>query len=277
MVLGYDWERYQKDPTNEGFRRSSLEGLKTIIQVHDEFQVPLTIYVVGRMLEYEEPRELLQSVTSMYTDDFLDIQQHTYSHTLIKDHAIRGKGISLKKLREEITKASRIIEETTGRKVTGMHSAQSFYQGMQGEKKRLRILWDCGIRFISSDGRGLGETSLAPWKDQEGNFRQPYFYKNEGCSKLLEIPNQGYSDNFYRGLSNQSQMKIILREEIEGQIEDMRIALENNLLFAPAMHLWVTGLTDIEGFVIKEMLEFAKENKITIVSAKQLYEKIMDY
>ena len=93
------------------------------------------------------------------------------------------------------------------------------------------------------------------WKNIIG---LPYFYENEGFQELLEIPNQGYSDNYYRGLTKQTQMKMTLREEIEARIEDLSIALENNLLFAPAMHPWVTGLTDKEAFVIKEMLEFVK-------------------
>jgi len=47
--------------------------------------------------------------------------------------------------------------------------------------------------------------------------------------------------------------------------------------FTPAMHPWVIGLTDKEGFVVKEKLEFIKQNNIKIVSAKQFYEKITDY
>ncbi|MHA1367318.1 MAG: hypothetical protein ACTSP5_13030, partial [Candidatus Heimdallarchaeota archaeon] len=182
----------------------------------------------------------------------------------------RGKAITQEELETEITKTNTLIEKATSRKVSGMHSAYSFYQGMQGERERLQILWDCGIRFISSDGRGPGEKPPAPWKDQEGNFRQPYFYKNEGYPDLLEIPNQGYSDNYYRGLSKQSPVKMSLEEEIQTRIKDLEFAIKNNLVFAPAMHPWVTGLTDKDGIVITSMLEFAERCDMKIVSAKEL-------
>ncbi|MGC9781570.1 MAG: hypothetical protein HZR80_20190 [Candidatus Heimdallarchaeota archaeon] len=48
---------------------------------------------------------------------------------------------------------------------------------------------------------------------------------------------------------------------MQARKEDLKFAIENNLVFASAMHPWVTGLTDKEGLVIKRILEFAKQNE----------------
>lgn len=273
LVLGYDWERYQKHPNNEKSKKESLKGLKAIINAHREYNKPLTIYVVGRMLELKETLTLFQDITRKYSNDFLDIQQHTYAHTLIKDHAFKGKGLSLDELKVDITKATNLIQKWSDKKVIGMHSAQSFYKGMQGEVKRLQILWECGIRFISSDGRGMGEKAPAPWKDENGNFRQPYFYRNEGYPELLEIPNQGYSDNYYKGLSKYSDIEPMTpEEELDAQTRNMEVALKHNLVFVPVQHPWSIAKKDPNTTVIKGMLSFAIEKGIEVMSAKQLYD-----
>ncbi len=145
-----------------------ISALENIIKIHKKYNAPATFFIVGNLLEKDPDK-----YKTFLDDELFDIESHTYSHKLLKDHLIGGKGASLEEINEEVAKANRLLETTFKKKILGLRTPWGFYKGLQGEKRILRILWENGIRFVSSELMGPFDTIPAP-------LTQPYWYKKDG-------------------------------------------------------------------------------------------------
>ena len=277
LLIGYDWEKYGKwgnESKNIQDRKNSEIGINAIIKAHIDFNAPLSLFVLGKILEVEPLRSIFINLSKKYDEDFLDIQQHTYSHSLIKDHVDRGEGVALDRLREEIIKPIKMIKELSGRNVIGLGSAQSFYLGLQGEPKRQNLLLDCGIKFIRSDARGPGDSRPAPSYDNNGFYRGPYFYNENG--NLLEIPGHGFSDNYLKHLSKMKPSdNWSVEYELHQHLIFFKTAIKEKSVFAPLNHPWSIGMKDPNAEVIKGILSYAKRKGIRVSTFKTLYDQII--
>lgn len=161
-----------------------VEAAKVIAEIHRRREVPATFFILGRVIERhgEELRRIFGD------DPLFDLQSHTYSHKLLKDNLMHGKGIGLDELREEIGRGKALVEEAFGRECIGVRSGCGFFKGMQGESERLRVIWECGVKFISTDLRG-------PADSIPSGLQQAYWYDEEGFPELLELPGHGWHDN----------------------------------------------------------------------------------
>lgn len=276
LLLGYDWERYGKSGVRERDERDradSTRGIEAIIRVHEAANAPLTLFVLGRLAEVPGLREILQRVSQKYSREFLDIQQHTYSHLMIKTNALRGEGADLLDIRDDLSKATAAIQECTGIRVTGLGSAQSFYRGLQDEPERQRAVQACGIEFIRSDGRGPGDTRPAPSYDEEGLYRGPYFYA--ATPSLVEIPAHGYSDNYLKGYSKEKPSnEWNINWEIDQHLEFFCTAVEERSIYVPLNHEWSIARKDPGAEVIRALIDSANEMGVEVVTFLELNKRI---
>lgn len=165
-----------------------LKAAPALAELHRRHEVPATFFVLGTVLE-KHGAELRR----IFGDDPLfDIQSHTYSHRMLKNNRMYGPGVDLDELRCEIRLGIELVEQVLERPCIGVRSGCGFYNGLQGESERLRIIRECGVRFLSSDLRG-------PDDSIPGGLAQAYWYDEEGVPELLELPGHGWHDNVLKG------------------------------------------------------------------------------
>lgn len=176
-----------------------MKALPVIVEYHRQYEVPATFFIVGKLIEMH--RDKLRSLLG--GDELFDIQSHTYSHKLLKDSAMHGHGVSLEEMREELELGKRLVEDTFEVECTGFRTPCGFYKGMQGEVERLKIIWSCGFKFISSDARG-------PADSIPSGLQQAYWYDFEGFHELLELPAHGWHDNVLKDPDGSLQPRLLL-------------------------------------------------------------------
>lgn len=253
-------------------------ALETIVKIHKKYDAPATFFVVGSLLE-ENPNKY----RTLLGDELFDIESHTYSHKLLKDHLTGGRGVSLEKANEEVAKASKLLKATFKKKILGLRTPWGFYKGLQGEKRILRILWENGIRFVSSDLMGPFDTVPAP-------LTQPYWYKKDGFPELLELPGHDWHDNVLKGYAKVPTLwppifpwsipqRIPETSEEEFGIHKPSIdyAIEQKLIYySPVFHPSTIYRFDPEAGTIDLLLRYAKKKEMQISTYYEMYERIKE-
>ena len=146
--------------------------------------MPATFFCVGKVLEKraDELRQILG------TCELFDIQSHTYSHQLLRDSKMHGPGVSLEEVRREVALGKKLVEDVFERECIGTRTGCGFFGGLQGERERLAIIVEEGIKYLSSDLRG-------PADSIPSGLMQAYWYEEDGFPHLLEMPGHGWHDN----------------------------------------------------------------------------------
>jgi len=157
---------------------------RKIVDIHRSSDVPATFFVLGKVIE-SHGKDLKRILGD---DGLFDIQSHTYSHRLFKDSKMHGAGIGKRQLRKEVLLGKSLVEDLFGSECIGVRSGCGFYRGLQGEVEKLKVIWECGIRFVSTDLRG-------PENSIPSGLQQAYWYDLEGFPELLELPGHGWHDN----------------------------------------------------------------------------------
>ncbi|MCS7254594.1 MAG: polysaccharide deacetylase family protein [Armatimonadota bacterium] len=176
-----------------------IKALPTIVEIHRRYEVPATLFILGRVIE-EKSEELRRLLIG---DSLFDIQSHTYSHKLLKDNEMHGSGISLEEMRRELELGKRLVEEAFEVECIGFRTPCGFYKGMQGDVERLSVIWSCGFKFISSDARG-------PADSIPSGLQQAYWYDVEGFPQLLELPAHGWHDNVLKDPNGSLEPRLML-------------------------------------------------------------------
>jgi hypothetical protein len=283
LVMGYDWERCGRegDPPHkiQSDRQLAQKGLRIVSQAHQDYDAPLTLFVLGKMLEIPDLRaSLLKELESPHLRSIMDIQGHAYSHRPFKKSPHGNNPLESEEIRHELVTTRALIREHLGYEITGLRTPLGYYRGLQGEKDTLRALTELDFAFVSSDLRNEDESFPSPWYDENGAFRQPYFYDRDKYPHLLEIPTQGWTDNALKGQSRTTRVKVhTLRQELEIHLEHLDFALASNLAYTPLCHPWAVATNDEDGFVIRGMLDYAAQKGIQVISYKQLYELVSTF
>lgn len=279
ISFGYDFEGIiikRMSTSEKSSTQISLDIMKKIVKTHTNKKSHFTIFALGKMAE--EPR-VFEYLTYIINNDkynrYVDLQQHGYSHILVKKHFIKGNPVSPKIMDEEISKTNKIIKEIKGENPIGIRIATGFYNGLKGEKERLEILRKNGIKFVSSDLRGPNDQYPAPWKNLLGKFRQPYFYEEEGFPEMLEIPTQGTIDVLMKGISKLSKTKPMpLQEELKYYITNIDYASKNHLNYSLIFHPWAIAYNDKNLFILNKLLNYISKKGIPILSYFDIYQRL---
>jgi peptidoglycan/xylan/chitin deacetylase (PgdA/CDA1 family) len=155
--------------------------------VHKRRKLPATFFVVGQCLK-EHGVEL----RGILDDPLFDIQSHTFSHALLKDSDVHGRGAALDHASAEISKSLGIIRDVFERDCVGMRTPCGFSDGLRGKAELLGHIRSEGLHYVSSDARGPGDSLPSPLKF-------PYHYAEDGYPEIWELPIHGWHDNVLKG------------------------------------------------------------------------------
>ena len=159
---------------------------------------------------------------------------------------------------------------------------EGFYRGLRGHPKELRILWEHGHRFIRTDGVG------PPEQPMPALFTQPYWHLQDGFPGLLEVPATGWHCNLLFNTGHQSdgwkpgpgfvdgtileKLPTTVKEGFGARRKELQYAIDNNLIYGPAMHPWSVYRFDSELTHLEQLIEMAKGKNVPIMNCRQLYD-----
>ncbi|MFP6901811.1 MAG: polysaccharide deacetylase family protein [Opitutales bacterium] len=282
FILRFDVETaYALNPgleSDENWRiwlDETLASVTQITRVLKRHDAPASFCIVGKVLERAG-----ESLAGLLKDNPLfDIASHTYSHMGISS----DKPEVLQQFSEELEHTSDLILRYFGARPIGFCAPGGFYKGLQGHPKPLGILWEQEYQFIITDGVGPPEQPMpAP-------FTQPYWYANDGFPQLFEVPVTGWHCNLLFNTGGQSngwqpapgfadgtileKLPATVDEGFQARKKEFQYAIDNNLVYSPAMHPWSVYRLDPELNHLEWLIEMAREEGIPIMNCRQLYEK----
>jgi peptidoglycan/xylan/chitin deacetylase (PgdA/CDA1 family) len=258
FLLGYDVEHQDPEITRAFLTRA--------LQLHRQYDFPATFFVLGETLERN-----IDQFRQLAGDPLFDVQQHTYTHKPLKTLVQRNssgvtliEGGSLERIRDEVTRTSELLA-SVGVRCTGLTAPYTYYRGLSDRPDILAILWECGIRFLRTDGRNQDD-----WQPVSFDV-QPYMYELQGFPQLLEFGIQGWAD-------------CLLREEIgwddhEAYLAELRANLElvvsRDLDWSYLQHDWSSLRADPELRLTEALLQLTREYGAVPETYAAYYERVV--
>jgi peptidoglycan/xylan/chitin deacetylase (PgdA/CDA1 family) len=240
MLVGYDVE--EPDPA------TTQHFLTQACRLHDDLGFPATLFVVGRTLQHSVPafREIAQ-------DPLFNLQQHTYSHKLLKTVCIDDgksvrivRGETLETIRDEVRRTNTLLAELLGITCTGITGPWCYYRGLRDRPDILEVLWEEGIRFTRTDGRNAQD-----WHPVALDL-QPYWYEAQGFPKMLEVPIHGWHDCVLRDA-------VLGWDDLDGYVADVRGYLDraaaDDRVYSLCSHDWSSIRADPDLSATRRILE----------------------
>ncbi len=176
-----------------------LEACVRIRDVHVQFDVPATFFIVGVRLKEEGKayRVLLGDVPSF------EIASHTYSHQMLRDHPFCGPAPAKETRLEELRLGKEWVEQTFDRPCVGLRPGCGFANGLRGDPWLIESVMETGFQYVSSVLWGP-ETSLPAL------LETPFTYAEDGFPGLWELPGHGWHENLLKAHNLTDKMQRIL-------------------------------------------------------------------
>ena len=165
-----------------------LTGVRRIVEVHEQHDVPATFFIVAGLLE----KQKADYVALLRDHPLFEIACHTYSHMPLVDTPRFGKAGPVERFPHELVDSKKLLEDTFGVEVVGFRPPVSAPDGLRGRREALAVLQDAGYSYISSAAWGPDFSMPAP-------LRSPYTYAEEGYPDLWELPPCGWQENLLKG------------------------------------------------------------------------------
>lgn len=259
MLIGYDVEAREDNPITGSF-------LTRVQAIHDALGVPATLFIVGQTLERWVP-----AFQAIARDPLFDLQQHTYSHQLLKTiHINDGKstrlvrGATLPQIREEVRKTTDLLRTHLGVECIGITGPWCYYRGLRDRPDILEILWEEGIRFTRTDGRNAADYHPVSLD------LQPYWYDDQGFPGILEIPIHGWHDCVIR-------REVLGWEDLDGYVASVTPYIEavaaHDTVFSLCQHDWSSPQNDPDMRATEAILRYALDHGVRLMTYQDYYQE----
>lgn len=259
LLIGYDVEHWDSKITQV--------FLQKVRQIHNDLNVPYTLFVVGETLEKN-----ISEFQRIAQDKQIDIQQHTYSHLLLKTVVMESKnkveifkGGTLEQIREEVGKTNELLKKYLGVKCMGLTAPYGYYRGLSDRPDILQILHDLGIRFTRTYARNEKDYQPVSFEIQ------PFWYEVQGFPYILEFPIQGWQDLYLRRELGWKNKEGYL-EEVKKSIEYIK---ERDLDWCYVQHDHSSIKEDPNMEMTRNFIQYALDKGVTFTSYKNYYNKKM--
>lgn len=241
-------------------RSTTAKALEVIRRNHEEHGAPGTLFVCGRTLVHN-----VDALEPFVDHPLFDIQQHTYSHTLLRDDHWQG-GTFLASppvaIRTEVAQTSRALKRLLGVDCIGLRTPHGYYRGLLDSPEMLDVLDACGIRFVSSWARNEHGVNPTPMSVQ------PFWYAGQGYPDLLEIPFQGWLDGTWfeeYGIEKGEEYGGVLRATVDEIVA-------GDLVYGACFHDWAQiRYRETETRWVAGLMEYAAAQGVVIQSYAEFY------
>lgn len=271
LLIGYDTEFGSDDmPPDLGPPDATARFLEAAASVHRETGASSTLFICGQTIEQNAA-----DLRALAEEGLFDLQQHTYSHQLLKPlwFIPEGQelpewcapGMSLEEIREEVSKTCAILRDELGADCTGLTAPCGCYLGLLDRPDILAVLHDQGIRFTRTVGRDWrGAFYLAPGARQEKI--QPFWYDDAGFGDILEFPMHGNDYNMRKEMGWDDAAGYLAWTK--QQIDDVA---ERDLVWSYAIHDHSAIRDDPKLTLVRALLEYALARGVVVRSYREEY------
>lgn len=259
LLVGYDVESLEQDIVRI--------FLKVAAQIHHQLKAPFTIFLVGKTLENNVWE--FQAIKDKYRK-LIDFQQHTYSHILFKTVVQENeegievfKGAPLSQIKKEVEKTNNLLKKYLDVNCIGICGPYNYYRGLSDRLDILKTLYDLGIRFTRTYGRNEHD-----WFPVSMNI-QPFWYKLQGFSDILEFPIQGWQDVVWREKYGWNKTKEYL-QFVKGEIDYI---VSHNLTLDLCQHDWSSFRGDPKMEITFQIIEYALSKGVEVMTHLDYYRR----
>ncbi len=246
-------------------RTTTGRALQVIRRNHEEHDVPGTLFVCGRTLVHN-----VEALEPFVDHPLFDIQQHTYSHTLLRDDHWKG-GTFLASptvaIETEIAQTSRALKRLLGVDCIGLRTPHGYYRGLCDSPEMLAVLQQCGIEFVSSWARNEHGVNPTPMSVQ------PFWYSEQGYPDLLEIPFQGWLDGVWFeefGIDRGVEYAGVLRDAVDEIVA-------GDLVYGACFHDWAQlRYREAEVRWVAGLMEYAAAHGVSVMSYAEYYRSLLE-
>jgi peptidoglycan/xylan/chitin deacetylase (PgdA/CDA1 family) len=243
-------------------RTTTGKALDIIRRNHEDHEVPGTLFVCGRTLVHN-----VEVLEPFVDHPLFDIQQHTYSHTLLKDDHWRG-GTFLASppvaIEQEVSQTSDALKRLLGVDCIGLRTPHGYHLGLTDRPEMLDVLWRCGIRFVSSWARNAEGVNPTPLDVQ------PFWYADQGFPELLEIPFQHWLDGTWfeeYGIDRGAEFADVLRRAVDEIVE-------HDWVYGACFHDWAQlRYREADTHWVAGLMEHAKDRGVGLMSYADFYRR----
>ena len=234
-------------------RNSTAKALDMISDIHSKYETPFTTFVTGKTLL--QSADAYRSAVARL-GKLIDVQQHTFSHVIFKDVSFEptpGQMMTYpagtyELLEQEVKSGNEAVKRALGMKCEGIRTPFCYWQGLRGEKKKLALLRENGLKFVSSFGRNRKGTHPTPWV-------QPYTYAEEGFPEIVELPIQNWFDGMWYstyGWDDIEGFKKLYRKNVD-------YVSRKGLVWGIVFHEWILVEQDEpKTRVVEDFIRYAK-------------------
>ena len=241
-------------------RATTGRALAVIRRNHEDHNVAGTLFVCGRTLVHN-----VEALEPFVGHPLFDIQQHTYSHTLLRDDHWKG-GTFLASptvaIETEVSQTSKALKRLLGVDCIGLRTPHGYYRGLCDSPEMLEVLQRCGIEFVSSWARndqGVNPTPMSV---------QPFWYRDQGFADLFEIPFQGWLDGTWFeefGIDKGVEYAGVLREAVDEIVA-------KGLVYGACFHDWAQiRYREVETRWVAGLMEYATDLGVSMMSYADYY------
>ena len=173
-----------------------IPKLRTIWNVHRKYDAPLTLFVVGSLLEQEggDLKKLIDDASELW-----DVNSHSYSHPRLIPKPPWSKSVATaEEVYEETRRGVQIVRDHLGKPCRGFRPRTGAGAGYRGCPTQLDALRSAGCGWVSAYLKSVFEDALP------GDLHGPYSYEPDGFDDIIELPSHGWQDALlkqFRGLS----------------------------------------------------------------------------
>jgi peptidoglycan/xylan/chitin deacetylase (PgdA/CDA1 family) len=248
--------------------------MRRTAEIHSKYELPGTLFIVGRLLERDS------DVFRPYvTHKWLDFQQHTYDHTSLKPVVVTRRGkvelfdfptlLDVGDIKKDIRKTNLIFQEKLGVKCRGLSTPFAYFMGLADRPDIVKALHAEGIRYVRSFH--LNKEVFEIREPLPFDYH-PFDYGPQGCPDMLEFCIKGYSDVTWA-----------LRfgwDAAEGFVSYVKQALhtieKTDSVWGLVVHDWSLYKIQNDFQVMEEILHYARQRDIKIVSFNEAYEQLLN-
>ncbi len=257
LLIGYDVETMARS-------KITIKFLELAPKIHYKYDAPCTFFVLGQTLLYHLNE--FKRVVGEY-GDFIDIQQHTFSHVSFKTLVIEYEGNklvrggSLDQIRTEIYITSMLLKILLDVDCIGLTAPWCYHRGLLDRPDILNVLWELGIRFIRSWGRDSRDSLPMSFDIQ------PFWYDEivKGYPPILECCIHGYHDNaLKRRLKSREEYIVYVKKCID-------YIVEKRFVWSYCQHDHSSFWNDPNMSIVEEMIKYAIDKGVEIISYKEFY------
>lgn len=270
LLVGYDVERIPgRVPGEKWVGRKLREDttavfLEKILRLHQELEVPATIFMVGCNVAQHVP-----ALAACRDSGWFEIAQHTWAHYPIKTVVEESPaqvflpGLPFDRIEEQIARPVAALREHLGITCGGVTLPYCYYRGLADRPDILELVRRHGLHYVRSYGRNEHDYGPVSWEVQ------PFWYRRQGFPEILEIPIQGWMDAQWRrerGWENWAAYHEFLKEQTAA-------VASRGLAWSHVQHDWTSLLEDESLSWTRRFLLHARE-RLELLTHDAFYQRM---